>query len=205
MADDFEFKKNTVGIQNRGRSGLRTRGVVRTRGFAPTAERDDQASPVRTRGAVRARSADIKKRIGSWREFDLGDLTDLMNTVRNDHMDGFPLNIVVENPESKPARSFIDKVRELQHPRDNIWLLGHRSIRGSSENYLDLSIEDDANFAGTLVADILFVHGGKGQRLQNRLNLWKHRARAIIASIAHRSQIPENEIGVTGLRFLWLT
>ena len=205
MADDFEFKKNTVGIQNRGRSGLRTRGVVRTRGFAPTAERDDQTLPVRTRGAARTGHSRIKKKTGYWREFNLGDLTDLMKTVRNDHMDGFPLNIVVENPESEPAIRFIDKVRELQHPRDNIWLLGHRSIRGSPENYLDLSKEDDASFAGTLVADILFIHGGKGQRLKNRLNVWKHRVRAIIASIAHESTFPENEIGLTGLRFLWLT
>jgi len=204
MTNAQEDRQDTPSSQHMGGGGLRTRGVVRTRGFVPIPTSSPSRPRARMRGAIRTRggpSAPVRGMVAAWPILE--DLPTLLRDIRKKHVYDFPLTVVVEDPTADGAKEFREQVRGLLHPRDRVWLLDDGSGAAAGDDYLDLQDACDKVFARTLVADLLFMAAVDREKIEERLAVWKHRARVVILSLSDGAAAPETEVGLPGFRFVW--
>lgn len=180
-------------INRRRRFGpgeLRSRGAVRTRGFVPVSPPSEtEGASVRTRGAVRTRGPTVK--VEPWQELKPEELGEVLEQLRAAQA-GFPITVIVENPQALEAQSFLECLRNgnLLGTNDVLWVMGEGGYEGAvpeglqgfvpEDAYLNAQEEKHKTLAATLVADLVFVSDAESDELQKRLEKWERRVWAVI-------------------------
>lgn len=170
--------------------GLYSRGVVRTRGFVPVSPPSEAGgAPSRTRGAVRTRDAAV--RVEPWQELKPEELSELLEELR-DAQEGFPITIVVENPQAPEAQAFLKclHAEDLLAAYDALWVVGEgvyeqavpEALRElvQQDAYLNAEEEEQKTLADTLVPDLVFVADANAEKLEEGLAKWERRVLAVV-------------------------
>lgn len=172
--------------------GLYSRGAVRTRGYIPAAPPEKaEGTHVRTRGAVRTRGEVVK--VEPWQELKPEELGELLEELR-DAQEGFPITIVVENPQAPEAQAFLKRLykEDLLGADDVLWVVGEGKYEDvvpeelrkdfvSEDAYLNVQEEESKKLVeSTLTPELVFVAAASAEELKERLEKWQRRVLAVI-------------------------